>query len=168
MSPAPMAVEKVLRKRMGLALELWMERQLKGVKPCLVPYDDAAVEALRKLQISNLVLVEIRRPRNITFHRKFFAMLQIVFSASGDWTSLEDLLDDLKFHMGHVDRKQIIDKKTGETFEYVKPKSISFSSMDETVFELFYERAMRELCVMAGGIEYSDLRNEVLSQLATA
>ena len=95
-------------------------------------------------------------------------MLQIVFAASGDWTSLDDLLDDLKFHLGHVDRKRIIDKKTGETFEYVKPKSISFASMDDTVFELFYERAMRELCEMAGGIEYLALRDEVLSQLATA
>jgi hypothetical protein len=56
-----------------------------------------------------------------------------------------------------------------ETGEIVKvPGSISFAKMDQTKFEDFYERALKELCAMAGGIDHASLRNEVLSQLAAA
>ncbi len=74
----------------------------------------------------------------------------------------------MKYRLGHFDRHRIIDKETGETFEYVKLQSISFAAMDEIEFQRFYDRALYTLCEMAGGIEPGILQQEVLAQLAAA
>ena len=71
--------------------------------------------------------------------------------------------------MGHYELAgEVIDPATGEVLKVVKLKSISFARMDQVEFEAFFERALRTLSEMAGGIDYEILRNEVLSQLAAA
>ena len=62
--------------------------------------DEAAIEAMRKLAQGEVVRVELRRPRNPQFHRKFFALLQLVRDATDQWPTVEALLVALKFHMG--------------------------------------------------------------------
>lgn len=145
-------------------MNIWMTRTLKGLEP----HDDAAAASLRRLKLKDVFKVEITKPRNIAFHRKFFALLNLVWSATGDWANVTELLDDLKFNLGHYERRRIVDRKTGEVFEYIKLKSISFAAMDELEFDAFYESALLELCAMAGGIEFEALRSEVLNQLAAA
>lgn len=145
-------------------MQLWMERTLTGLKAC----DEAGADLLRKVKFGRTVRVEITVPRNVQHHRKFFALLNLVWSSAGDWPTLEDMLDELKYRLGHYERCRIVDRETGEVFDYCRLKSISFASMDQTEFDEFYEKALRELCKMAGGIKHDTLRNEVLTQLAVA
>lgn len=144
--------------------ELYLLRTLNG----LAASDDDSRDALRKVKHGSLVLVEIRRPRNIHFHKKFFAMLDLVWAAAGEWPTVEHLLADVKVAIGHVEKHQLTNRKTGETFDYVTLKSIAFHNMDDIEFEKFYERALVALCDLAGGIEAEYLRAEVLQQLAAA
>jgi hypothetical protein len=145
-------------------MDIWMKRGLRGLEP----YDDSAVDALRRLKIGTIVRAEITKPRNIHFHRKFFAMLNLVWQSSGDWHSAEELLDALKYRMGYCESRELVAKDTGEVFRYVRLKSISFAAMDDLQFESFYEQALHVLCELAGGIEPRILQQEVLQQLAAA
>lgn len=144
--------------------ELYLVRTLNG----LAASDDASRDALRKVKHGSMVLVELRRPRNVKFHRKFFAMISLVWAAAGEWPSVDDLLFDVKVQIGHVEKRQIVNRKTGETFNFISPKSIAFNKMDEDQFGEFYERALVALCELAGGIDADYLRQEVLQQLAAA
>ncbi len=66
-------------------MEIWMKKSLRGLEP----YDDSAVNALRHLKVGTIVRAEITKPRNVAFHRKFFAMLNLVWQSSGDWKSAD-------------------------------------------------------------------------------
>lgn len=125
--------------------------------------DDAAVEVLRRLGQGEVVRVELRKVRNPQFHRKFFALLQLVRDSTDAWATTEALLADLKVEMGHCDEFRL---RGGQTV--MIPRSISFGSMDDMEFTSFYERALVTLADMAGGIESDALRDAVLDEIARA
>ena len=125
--------------------------------------DDAAIEALRRVAQGEVMRVELRKVRNPQFHRKFFALLQLVRDSTDAWPTTESLLAALKLEMGHADRYQARDGHT-----IMVPRSISFGSMDEIEFAEFYERALVTLAEMAGGIESDALRDAVLDEIGRA
>ena len=140
--------------------DLLMAKTLTG----LVPSDDASREDLRGIKLGTILRCKVSRLRNASHHRKFFALLNTVWSACDQWPSVDSLLTDLKFRLRHTDDVLLV--STGEIVRI--PKSISFASMDQTEFDQFYASALRELCEMAGGIEESALRQAVLEQLEAA
>ena len=137
-------------------MELVLVKRLRN----LLPADEPSAEAVRRLAEGEVIRATVRRPRNPQFHRKFFALLQLVRDSTDAWPTVEALLVALKFEMGHVDRFRL---STGD--EVQVPRSISFGSMDDHEFTSFYERALITLADMAGGIESDHLREAVLEQL---
>ncbi len=124
------------------------------------PTDDEGTEAMRKIGDGELVRVRWTRPRNIRFHRKFFAMLQIILANQEHYKSIDDLLDVCKLRIGHV--------RTVETAKGIErfPASISFANMDETAFGEFYERAIDwMLTEVIPGLQRQHLDAEVEDQL---
>lgn len=140
--------------------ELYLRRTVGGLQPC----DDAGIDTLRKIKVGEVVQCEITRPRNLAHHRKFWALLNVFWQATGDWSSPYGVLIELKVRLGHV--QDVLLRDTGELVKV--PKSISFASMDQGEFDVFYDRCIFELCKMGGGIEEDALRNEVLTELARA
>lgn len=140
--------------------ELYLKRTVGGLQAC----DDAGIEALRKIKVGEVVQCEITRPRNLAHHRKFWALLNVFWQATGDWSSPYGVLIELKVRLGHV--QDVLLRDTGELVKV--PKSISFAAMDQGEFDVFYDRCIHELCKMGGGIEEDALRNEVLTELARA
>jgi hypothetical protein len=69
----------------------------------LIPCDDAASAMLMKIKHGDVVQVEIKRPRNIMHHRKFFALINLVFENQAKYESPEHLLAALKASVGHCD-----------------------------------------------------------------
>jgi len=102
----------------------------------LEPIDDDGRRLLKRMAPGRVVSVEIKRPRNVLFHRKFFAMLNLILQNQEYYKSVDDLLDVCKLRIGHV---KVVQTKRGE--ERI-PKSISFAEMDETAFADFYDRAV--------------------------
>jgi hypothetical protein len=141
-------------------MELWLKRSLSG----WVAADDATAASMRRFKMGKLVRAEVTTPRNLAHHKKFFALLNLVWSSAGDWPSVEDLLIELKVRLGLY--REVVIRASGEIVKV--PGSISFAKMDQAEFDKFYDRAVRELCEMAGGIEFDVLKNEVLNQLAAA
>ena len=140
--------------------DLYLRRSLKGLEAC----DEQGVNVLRRIKVGDVVACEVTQPRNLAFHKKFFALLNLVWQASGEWSSPYALLIELKVNVGHV--SQAVIRETGEVVHV--PKSISFAQFDETSFSDFYEKCLVKLCEMAGGIDEQALRDEVMNELARA
>lgn len=126
----------------------------------LRPVDDAGAALLAKLGIGELVKVEIKRPRNVRFNAKFFAMLNIIFQNQDHYKSIDDLLAVCKLRTGHV---IVIQTRDGEVRI---PASISFSAMDDDEFAAFYDRAVAwVLAEVIPGLKRADLDEEVEQRL---
>lgn len=138
---------------------LYMTRTVTGLKAA----DQKAQNVLRKIPVGEMVQCKITNPRNLAHHKKFMKLIDIFWEAAGDWSSPYAVLVELKCRLGHIQKLTI--RETGEIMTV--PRSISFASMDQTQFEEFYEKALNELCIMAGGIEPDELRQAVLEQLVS-
>jgi hypothetical protein len=123
----------------------------------LVPCDDAAAAMLAKIKHGDVVQIEVKRPRNIMHHRKFFALLNLVFANQDKYDQPEHLLAALKASVGHCD---FLPGKDGMLVAV--PKSIAFHKMDQTAFNEFYDRCVDKIARhFLPGVDSAALRAEV-------
>jgi len=133
-------------------------RTLDGLRPL----DEAAEAVMRNIPIGQYAWVNITKPRNPYFHRKFFAMLRIILRNQTHYVSEKDILAVCKIHIGHCD---VIKSSTLGTLHI--PKSISFASMDDTAFGVFYDQACDwVLADVIPGLTRDHLDIEVENELA--
>ena len=118
-------------------MEIFLVKTQSGV---LAPFDDAAAQRMAKIKTNEVVRAEITKPRNLLFHKKFMALVRLVFENQERYNSIEDLLVEFKLKVGHYKEHITTDGK----IVYV-PKSISFSQMDEYEFNEFYNKALNVL-----------------------
>lgn len=116
-----------------MATELIMQRD--GNR--LAAAEAMSLEALQNLPKGEMLKVTITRPRNMGHHRKFFALMGVVFEAQSRHATMEHLLDAIKIAIGHYDLVHLSKKHT-----VIHPRSISFAKMDQAAFEQFYNRVI--------------------------
>ena len=116
---------------------------------------DADLDEKKKLKIDEVYKVKISRPRNIRFHRKFFALIKLVYDNQERFNNLEYLRKELTIAAGFYDT--YIDL-TG--VEVQVAKSISFGSMDEDEFSELYSRFIDAIGVHFG-FEKQSMMDEV-------
>ena len=129
----------------------------------LVPLDDNDLQQKKRLRLGSEVRVHVTLPRNIKFHRKFFALLNIVFNnlpediqRCTNIYSVESLLTAIKIDMGYFDTTTV------KRYKVVRTKSISFAAMDEAQFSKFYDNAVTDILTnYLPGTDRNDLLNEV-------
>jgi len=129
----------------------------------LVPLDEKDAEAKAQLRIGSNVRVTVTRPRNIRFHRKFFALLHITVDNMPEYIAfplhiynVETMLSAVKIALGFYD---VI--KVG-TREVVKLRSISFSKMSQNEFQKFYDLVVTDILNnYLKGTDKDDLLEEV-------
>ncbi len=125
----------------------------------LVPADAGARETLAKVP-QDILRVKVSRPRNVRFHRKFFAMLTVVMEHMPEeseqrWPTTERLLWELKCQTGRFDVHTTIGGR-----ETVIPHSIAFDKMSEDEFSKFYSDCLRVICRhVIPGIDDDTLRH---------
>jgi hypothetical protein len=113
-------------------MKLYVKNTLSG----LVPLYPADLDEKKRLKLGAEYEVEIKHPRNIGFHRKFFALVNI------GW---ENTSIDMPFE---TYRRYVIMKagyyKTYQTPKgtYYEAESVSFASMDQMQFEEVYSRVL--------------------------
>ena len=129
----------------------------------LVPLDDMDWEVKKQLRLGSDVRVHVTMPRNVKFHRKFFALLNITLDNLLETTQQQlritttnRLLDVLKIRMGFYDIVQIDGRNVLELH------SISFAKMDEYAFGKFYDQAVTE--ILSFFLKGTD-RNELLQEV---
>jgi hypothetical protein len=116
-----------------------MKLLLRNTLSGLIPLYPSDYDEKRKLKLGQDYEVWIKNPRNIGFHRKFFALINI----GHENTSL-----DMPFE---TYRKYIIMKagffKSYQTPKgiFYEPDSISFSNMEQEQFEDVYSRVLDKI-----------------------
>lgn len=103
----------------------------------LVPSLPEDEDKLSKWANRAILEVEIKKPRNAAFNRKWRALVGIVLKNQEIYTTEEDLLVEIKLKCGHY--TEHITTKKG--IIYI-PKSLSFAAMDEMEFSVFYDKAI--------------------------
>lgn len=114
---------------------------LKKLNNSLACAFDNDLDNIKKLPLNEVVEVEIKRKRNIKFHKKFFALINLVFQNQEVYTNIEHLRKDLIIASGHYELRHNI-----EGLEIAEAKSISFSNMDETEFNDLYNSVVDTIC----------------------
>jgi hypothetical protein len=109
-------------------MRIRLEKKGEALIPSL-PIDEIALGGVKQNQI---VEVELKRPRNAMFHKKFFALIGIVLENT-EYQNSEQVLHLIKIKLGYYDT---VINTDGEVF--YMPRSISFSSMDNDSFGMFY------------------------------
>lgn len=133
-------------------MKLHLKKKLNGLLEPAFPSDQ---EALKKVAVGEIYEYETKKPRNIMHHRKFFALIKMVFENQEGYNNVDALREDLIIAAGYYDSHVNFD---GET--KLRPRSISFSSMPQDEFEKLYE-AVLDVVVKYFHFEKSDVRENI-------
>jgi len=95
-----------------------------------------------KLSIGAEVEVDIKQPRNIEFHRKFFALLNLVFDNQEQFDNFDTFRAVFIMNCGFFEPIDVSNFFTGNVTKTFFPKSISFAKMSEMEFKQLYEKAI--------------------------
>lgn len=98
---------------------------------------DSDYEKAKKIKPMELLECEIKKPRNYMFHKKFFALINMIFQNQEHYKNIDDLRHDLTIEAGYYTLRE--DMK-GNTIK--KANSISFASMDERDFNEYYNKVL--------------------------
>lgn len=118
-------------------------------------------EDFAKVGEGEILRVEYRRPRNIRFHRKYFALLRVAFQNQDYYATEQQFRTALLIGLGWCDT---FIRQNGEVL-YI-PKSLSFAGMDEDEFEKVYNDTLDYLVrEMVPGADPRALNNAALQIL---
>jgi hypothetical protein len=94
---------------------------------------DSDYEYIKKLKQGEIYFFEVKRERNIKFHRKFFALIRMVYQNQEHYAFEDELRADLLIDAGYF--KTIVSIYGEERKEAL---SINFASMDQDTFDKMY------------------------------
>ena len=128
---------------------------------CLIPLDKMSFEDLNKTKNNTVFQCKLTRPRNYKFHRKFFALLSVVFDMQERYSNINDLRVEMELRAGSYDEHITIKGK----IIYI-PKSISFAKMTQQEFEKLYSKcidvALQYFCKNLKRDELENVINAIL------
>ena len=114
-------------------MKIFVKNTLSG----LIPLYDSDFEEKKKLKLNETYSVEITRPRNVLFHRKYFALLNLAFENQDLFITFENLRKEVIKYAGYYEEYKTL---KGE-IEF-RAKSIKFSKMNADEFEKLYSASM--------------------------
>lgn len=120
-------------------MKIYIDKDYFGIHGSM-PSDRDAIDNLKK----GTYLCDIKRPRNIKHHRKFFALLNLAFSMQETYKTLESFRHAVTIKAGYYKAMTLEVPELGEVV-VCKPNSISFSSMSQPDFDVFYDRILGTL-----------------------
>lgn len=139
-------------------MKFFVIRTLTGLQPCTASdYDNLM---LSKLKLGEVYEVEIKKKRNYEFHKKLFALINLVHQ---NQTKLEGItFEALRAYM--TMKAGYYESYTTDKGTFTLPKSISFASMDNIEFEQLYSSIV-DVAINLLDCDKEDLLNEVLNYI---
>lgn len=123
-------------------MKIHVQRQLDNT--FTIPYSSDH-DKLKNIKVGDIVECEIKKPRNIAHHKKFFTLIEFVFQNQEKYKNREHLRHDLTIEAGFYDlRENFWGEKVKE------PKSISFANMDQIEFNQFYSAFIDAIYIVYG------------------
>ena len=139
--------------------EIYLRRTLAG----LAPADDEAGTALRKIPVGSVVKADVRRPRSLQQHRRYWLLCSLVAENHEQLQTRDQVHDVLKLLTGLYTVVAL--KSTGEVLRV--PRSISFGEMSQEDFDDYYRRACDAVVEhLLPGVQLNEVREEVLRLVA--
>jgi hypothetical protein len=133
--------------------EILLIKELSGK---FIPAYDTDLELAKKIKVGDIYRFKYSRPRNIKFHKKFFALIKLVFENQENYTDIDDLRYDLTIEAGFWEEKTNF--ITGEVKRIAK--SINFGSMDEDEFSKLYT-SMLDTVIRVFGWSGEDIEENI-------
>lgn len=118
-------------------MEIALVKQMNNSLVCAF---DSDYEVIKKLKLGQVYFFNVKKERNPNFHRKFFALVKMVYENQDHYNNLDKLRKDLIVSAGFYDEHVTF---FGETIQ--EAKSISFSRMEEDEFQELYNRVIDEI-----------------------
>lgn len=130
----------------------------------LTPVDSGGEDALRKIKFGSTVQITVKQPRNVQHHRKYFALLNMVFENQERYATRDELHAALKVSAG------IYTPVTLPSGTEVRiPGSIAFHEMDQTEFSEFYDKCCELISKhFLPGVPSETIKAEVQNMIGTA
>ena len=124
----------------------------------LIPVYNSDAERLKdaRLKEGEVYEVEIKHKRNIDFHRKYFALINLCFDNQDTFEDFEDLREELIIKAGYFKEVPTLDNNTKK-----KALSISFANMDDIEFSDLYKKTIDAICKFID-VEAKDIMNEIV------
>jgi hypothetical protein len=110
----------------------------RRVGGALAPADAASAAALEAIPEGASVQLKLTQPRNLSHHRKYWALLQAVFPHQTVYPTLDAFAAAMKVATGLAEPIALPNGRV-----VYAGSSISFARMDQKAFEQFYERAVQ-------------------------
>ena len=134
---------------------------MKVYKNGLAPVDDASKEALGKLKVGSLALVNVRTPRNPLQHRLLWHLARLVYENTEHFLSAEHVVEQIKIGTGFSEQVRLHIPGIGLVIQE-RGKSIAFESMPKAEFDEWFERALDYIVFdLIPGVEKDDIRREI-------
>lgn len=89
-----------------------------------------------KFKIGETYEIDIKKPRNLKFHKKYFALLNLVYENQEYFNDFESFREYIVIKSGYYI------KTVTAKGEFYKAKSISFASMDNYEFEKLFDKTL--------------------------
>lgn len=123
----------------------------------LIPCNESGQEAVRKVAVNDVVMVEMRRPRNIQWHRKMFALFNLLYQNQSRYPTMDDLRSAMLVYIGFCTEIKLKDDRV----VYV-PKSLSFAKLSQEGFEQVWQSLVRVACEkIIPNMKEEDLQREI-------
>ena len=123
----------------------------------LIPDCDETREILNKVKNGDGIILDYKPKRNYLFHKKLFALLNLIFQNQNHYKSIDNILEIVKFRAGYYET--IV---THKGKKHYKTKSICFSKMDNLEFEKFYSEII-DVALELTGLLKKDIEKEIIS-----
>lgn len=101
-----------------------------------LPYN-SDYEKARKIKVGEYLECDVKKKRNYKFHKKYFALINLVFDNQEKYDNIEELREDLTKVSGFYTVRTDLQGN-----EVLKVDSISFSKMDEFRFNDIYSKTL--------------------------
>jgi len=135
-----------------------LKKTLAGARPI----DEKGEDVFAKIALGEEFTADVKRPRNIQHHRKFFALCKMVADNTDMVRDSDELVFRLKIATGHCRESM-----RNDGVVLYEPQSISFASMNQDEFNIFYDRCVDIICThIIPGMSRAELQNEVLEMVA--
>ena len=125
----------------------------------LIPLYDSDGDVKHHLKEGTNVEVEVKRARNVRFHKKFFALLRLVLNNLPESVINEkELYSEDAFLLQIKEDMKLYHVTKGGVKQYI---SISFTEMDELTFERFYSNTVRLITIKYLKVTKEQIEDEI-------
>ena len=129
---------------------------MKKTKQGLTPLYNSGYDSYQKLKLGWEGEVTFKQPRNISFHRKFYALINMAFENQEKFNNVTHYRKCLTIKAGFYTAYEM------DGWTHKEADSISFASMDGIEFEKLYSK-MLDVIIKEMGITGEEVAQEIVN-----